>query len=236
MGKKGTNGSGSSTRNPRPGKRPGKRAHTCPPSDPLAIPSHSSVFPTTTFHSTPFAPNKTGKGFCVCRQKGGKRTGKKEKQQQLVCVRGERIKMFFPPHPPSSFQQSKSFSDSIPAASSHNGQQNQKALRKSSKKSYYYYCCSCSVNKKYSFGSIEIRREREKLLHRVSTLLSGFQAHYRQRRERGLARAFYASSPEWSRDGCIPLAAAAAASLSWWWWCGCLHIGSSRVQACGSSR
>lgn len=143
--------------------------------------------------------------------------------------------MFSPPHPPSSFQQSKSFSDSIPAASSHNGQQNQKALRKSSKKSYYY-CCSCSVNKKYSFGSIEIRREREKLLHRVSTLLSGFQAHYRQRRERGLARAFYASSPEWSRDGCIPLAAAAAASLSWWWWCGCLHIGSSRVQACGSSR
>jgi hypothetical protein len=65
MGKKGTNGSGCSTRNPRPGKRPGKRAHTCPPSDPLAISSHS-LFPTTTFHSTPFAPNKTGKGFCVC--------------------------------------------------------------------------------------------------------------------------------------------------------------------------
>ena len=67
--KKGTDGSGSSTRNPRPGKRAGKRAHTCPPSDPR----YPLTFPLSHHHSTPFGPNKTGRELLS----KGEKTGKK---------------------------------------------------------------------------------------------------------------------------------------------------------------
>ena len=68
--KKGTDGSGSSTRNPRPGKR----AHTCPPSDPRYL----LTFPLSHHHFAPFGPNKTGKAFVkIKREKKGVKREKK---------------------------------------------------------------------------------------------------------------------------------------------------------------
>ena len=106
--KKGTDGSGSSTRNPRPRKRAGKRAHTCPPSDPRYL----LTFPLSHHHFAPFGPNKTGKAFVKI-----KRKKKRVKREKKLGKEIERIKWGFPHFP---FKKLKSFSDSIPA-SSHNG-------------------------------------------------------------------------------------------------------------------
>jgi hypothetical protein len=82
---KGTDGSGSSTRNPRPVKRPGKRAHTCPPSDPRYL----LTFPLS-HHHCPLWSKQNRKIFC---QKGEK-TGKKGGEE--AWERGERIEWVFP--------------------------------------------------------------------------------------------------------------------------------------------
>ena len=71
---KGADGSGSSTRNPRPRKRAGKRAHTCPPSDPRYL----LTFPHSHHHFAPFGPNKTGKAFVKIKRK--KKRVKREKK------------------------------------------------------------------------------------------------------------------------------------------------------------
>ena len=105
---KGADGSGSSTRNPRPRKRAGKRAHTCPPSDPRYL----LTFPLSHHHFAPFGPNKTGKAFVKI-----KRKKKRVKREKKLGKEIERIKWGFPHFP---FKKLKSFSDSIPA-SSHNG-------------------------------------------------------------------------------------------------------------------